>query len=260
MARVERFTAVFHSYVCAIAAVTLGSDDERYRKILYFTVLEALAKARYPKDRPGDAFSSFIVNYCGFADGERVSLPHLVGALERTAENAFTEIRNFAFDELRKWGTMGPIGVDKDPARAEIQRRWPKTSEGSDRDIPELRLRWAALQHRNLLYAYRSKLSHESREATMSFEAADDVIPYYESVRDGEVALDSQETEWHLVYPSAFLAAACRSGIEGLKTWLLENSINPYGQFLFGHYLVEDLNQSTIPVHAPFRRRVGRRA
>lgn len=253
-AKVERFTSVFHSYVCAIASVTLGSDDERYRKILYFTILEGLAKGRYPKRRAGDAFSSFLITFCGFPDGEKVSLPHLVAALERTSEGEFDELRTFAFEALRKWGTSGPIGLERDLERAEVQRRWPKSSDGNDRKIPELSLDWTALQHRTLLYAYRSKLSHESRESSMSFETSADVRPYYESVRDGEKPIGAQETEWHLVYPSLFLAATCRTGIEALKVWLLENSVDPYGQFVFGHYLAAQLNDSDIPIQKPFRR------
>lgn len=256
-AGVDRFASVFHADVCAIASVALGSDDERYRKILYFTILEGLATARYPKRRPGDAFSSFLVTYCGFAEGEKISLPHLAGALERTSEAEFDGLRTFAFDALRKWGTSGPIGLERDPERAEVQRRWPKNSDGSDRKIPELDLDWPALQHRNLLYAYRSKLSHESREQSMSFETPSDVRPYYESVRDGEKPIDAQETEWHLVYPSPFLAATCRTGIEALKVWLLADSVNPYDQFVFGHYLVEELNDPSIPIRNPFRRRAN---
>jgi hypothetical protein len=256
-AKVDRFAAVFHAYVCAIGSVALGNDDERYRKILYFTVLEGLAKARYPNRGPDDAFSSFLVTYCGFSEGEKVSLPHLVGALERTSEAEFDDVRTFAFDALRKWGSIGPIGLERDPERAEVQRRWPKSTDGSSRKIPELGLDWPTLQHRNLLYAYRSKLSHESREQTMSFETPSDVRPYYESVHDDERPIDTQEIEWHLVYPSLFLAATCRTGIEALKVWLLAESVDPYHQFVFGHYLVGKLNDPGAPVRNPFRRRAS---
>jgi len=259
-AKVERFVAVFHSYVGAIASIALGADDRRYRKILYFTIIEGLAKARYPKRRPADAFSSFLVKYGGFPGGEKVSLPHLVSALERTSETEFDRLRDFAFDALREWSNGGPIGLDRDVDRAEVQRRWPKSPDGSDCKIPELSLHWTALQHRSLLYAYRSKLTHESRESSMSFETPADVRPYYESVNDGDISADAQETEWHLVYPSPFLAATCRTGIDSLKAWLLENLVDPYGQFVFGRYLVEEFNDASIPIKTPFRRRVDGRS
>lgn len=82
----------------------------------------------------------------------------------------------------------------------------------------------------------------------MSFEKLDDCRPYYESVQ----MFGSNDTEWHLVYPSSFLAATCRSCIEGLKTWLMAESKNPYQQFLFGRFLVEKLNDPNIAVCNPF--------
>ena len=247
-ARIEKFAAVFHSYVCNVSSVDLIPDTKRYRKILYFSFLEALSKARYPTRRSGDAFSSFVVTYCRWADGDKVSLPHLVAALERTADPAFEDLRKFAYPELKNWGSGGPLWIDRDLEKAEVQQRWPKNDAGAALKIPELDLDWADLQHRNLLYSYRSKLSHESRHPTISFEEPSDQQPYYESVQ----RLGNSNTEWHLVYPCAFLASACRTGIEGLKTWLMAESKDPYEQFLFGRFLIEKLNDPSIAVQNPF--------
>jgi len=246
--RIEKFAAVFHSYVCNVSSVDLGPDAKRYRKILYFSLLEALSKARYPTRRPGNAFSSFVVTCCGWADGDKVSLPHLVAALERTAEPAFNDLRDFAYPELKKWGSGGPLWIDRDLDKADVQQRWPKNGAAAALKIPELDLNWTALQHRDLLYSYRSKLSHESRQPTLSFEEPADQRPYYESVE----RLGNPFTEWHLVYPSGFLAAACRTGIERLKVWLMAESKDPYKQFLFGRFLIEKLNDPDIKVQNPF--------
>lgn len=247
-ARIERFVAVFHHYACNISSVDLGPDARRDQKILYFSLLEALAKVRYPTCRPSKAFSRFVVTYCGWADGDRVSLPHLVAALERTSEPLFDDLRQFAYNEFREWGSGGPLQIDRDLDKTEIQRRWPKDNDGATLKIPELDFDWTELQHRGLLYSYRSKLSHESREPTISFEETTDQRPYYESVENH----GSTNTVWHLVYPAAFLAATCRAGIEGIKTWLLTESKDPYQQILFGRFLVDSLNEPNKEIKNPF--------
>lgn len=246
--RIENFAAVFHSYVCKVSSIELGADAKHYRKILYFSLLEALAKARYPTRPPSDAFSCFIVKECGWEDGEKVSLPHLVAFLERTAHPAFMALRLFAYPELRKWSDGARIGIDRDPDKATVQRQWPKDNAGADLKLPELKRDWSACQHRNLLYKYRSKLSHESREPNYSFEAKNDQGPYYEPVSIGK----SRNIEWNLAYPSAFLASTCRKGIEGLKIWLLAESKDPYEQFLFGRFLIEELNDPRIVIQNQF--------
>ncbi|MBK8908368.1 MAG: hypothetical protein IPM60_10815 [Rhodospirillales bacterium] len=246
--RVTAFVAVFHEYVSTFGSADLGRDGRRYRKILFFSILEALAKARYPKERSAsDAFSRFVVQHCDWSEGERISLPHLVAALERTSCCAFDDLRGWAYSELRGWGSGGPLWLDRDPEKASIQKRWPKEG-GNYRNIQELKLGWTALQHRNLIYRYRSKLSHEAREQTMSFEDGLEQRPFYESIGNN----GSPHTEWHLVYPTAFLAAACRTGIESLRVWLLAEGRDPYCQFPFGRFLIEELNNPDVPVRHEF--------
>ena len=108
------------------------------------------------------------------------------------------------------------------------------------------------LQHRSLLYAYRSKLAHESREPTLSFDAKVNLHPFYNSaslVSESGIIKD----EWHLVYPVGFLATLCRKGIEALKIHCLKESKNPYESFRFGSFLLDSLNDlGQHPVVVPF--------
>jgi len=245
-AKIDQFAWVFNSYVGEIEAATLGAHEQTHRKILYFSVLEALAQTRYPKRGPQKACASFVVKYSNWKDGERVSLPHLVAALERTDDPRFEEPRNVAYRRLNKWGTGGPLRIDRDPGKTEVQKLWPKNSSGTSLEIPGLGFDWKALQHRRLLYAYRSKLSHESRQPTASSENPSDRFPIYEDLGEPE------KPEWHLVYPVGFLADLCRTGIQNLKAWLVSEARNPYEQFLFGRFLIEKLNDSEVQVRHPF--------
>jgi hypothetical protein len=243
IANIAKFTALFHSYLKSVSLVEIdGPDAKRYNKILCFSLLEALAKARYPKRGASCAFGSFVVRYAGWAEGDKVSLPHLVAALERAAEPAFDSLRQFAYARLKEWGTAGPLCIDRDLDKSELQTRWPKAQDGNDLLISALKLDWTHLQHRKLLYSYRSKLSHESREATFSFEDSTEPRPFYEHVGN----------DWNLVYPFGFLAATCHAGIEALRVWLITECKDPYEQFKFGHFLVKQLNDPKYTVINPF--------
>lgn len=245
--QIETFVAAFRGYVSGVASVVLGDDDERYRKILYFSVLEGLSRARYPTRRPRDAFSSFVVSYCGWEDGDRISLPHIVAAIERTGDSTFESLRKDLFSRFQLWGSGGPLGLERDPTKTEIQKAWPMNDKGP-LPIPELGVTWEDLQHRSLLYAYRSKLSHESREPSLGFDSSVQVRPFYNSV---QTPPPSSLVEWHLVYPSGFLAALCRTGIEALKTYCLKKGHDPYDSFRFGHHLLDSLNDPAHPVITP---------
>lgn len=238
--RISKFVEVFDGYVNQVSRVDFGPEGGRYRKVLYFTIIEALAKVRYPARGAARAFSSFVVQFCGWSDGDRVSLPHLVAALRRTSDSSFNPLRDWAYPELDAWGSGGPVWIDRDPEKSAIQRLWPKDASGASVCMSELGLSLRGLQHRNLLYGYRSKLSHESREPTFSFEDGHETQAYYNSL----FSSSGSPTEWHLVYPSAFLEASCRQGISALQAWLSRERTDPYSQFNFGPYLIEALNCS----------------
>ncbi len=247
--KISRFSSVFSEYVGDVSRMTFKDGDNRYQKILYFTLIEGLANAKYPNRHPGKAFASFIRTCCEWKNDDRVSLPHIVAALERTSEPVFKDIREYAFCQLRKWDSGGPLSLNQDLEKSDVQRHWPKKEDGSTLKIPELDFDWTACQHRKLLYAYRSKLSHESREPTISFEKERDLNPFYESVEMEGSAM----VEWHLVYPSNFLMQLCQTGIENLKKWLLAEKKDPYKQIQFGHYLIDKLNDSKVPFNTRFR-------
>jgi len=234
---VEKFADAFSAYVSEIEAVAIGGYDQRYRKILYFTVLEGLAAARYRRGKsPSEALGSFVVNECGWIDGDRVSLPHIVAAMERTRAPEFTRLREAMYAKYASWGSRGPVYRDSDPTKADVQALRPAEASGPLK-VPETGTMWMKLQHRALLYAYRNKLSHEAREQTLSFGDSFGNDPHYNSTQLGDDPI-----EWHLSFPAAFLAALCLRGIEALKAHCYSKLQDPYASFGFGHYLVDEFN------------------
>jgi len=251
-ADITNFVSSFAEHIKIIANISVTRNAKRYKKILYVTVLEGLAKTRYPSKAPRDRFVKLIHNYSGWVDSERISLPHLVAALERTPDSRFEQIRKFAYSKLRDWGSGGPVYLDKDPSFLQVQSLWPKEN-GALVCIEGLQIELRRLRQVEMIYEYRNYLVHESSQPTVGFEQEDDLKPFYESFDDHVTVFDNKVSEWHLVYPSGFLEQLCKCCLSSIEQYLLTNSRDPYESFKDGWYLVERLNNDiTFPVVSPF--------
>ncbi len=255
--KIDRFKEVFDDSIQSIYQLELDKNDEKYRKILFFSILDALAKARFPQEKRGEAVRSFVTLCCDWPAAEKVSLPHVVAMLERTADTRFQTVKEQLFPRLRLWGGPGIGGhgrLDEDPEKAEMEELWP-IEKGKPLPVPELKLTWRNAQHCSLIWAYRNTLVHESRSPTASFETKGDQEPYY------WIFNLSDRTKWpefHLVYPSSFLRRLCERGICNLRKHLLEDNQDPYTLFTFGRYLIGQLNdQSRYPIIESYVRPEG---
>jgi hypothetical protein len=178
---INDFVSSFKKHIDSIENITVERNTRRYRKILFVSVIEGLAKCRYSTKRPRDRFVKFLRQFGNWEFKDNISLPHLVAALERSAAKQFDSLRTYVFKELSKWGTGGPLYLDKDPTKSEIQSRWPKIN-GSLMEIPCLKKKIDQFCHVELLCEYRNYLVHESRQPTMGFDSERDCNPFYESM------------------------------------------------------------------------------
>lgn len=251
MQSINSFISSFNEHIDRIENITIEQNTKRYKKILFVSVIEGLAKCRYPKKFPRNRFVKFVRKFGNWEFGDNISLPHLVAALERTAATQFDPLREYAFKKLSKWGTGGPLYLDKDPKKSEIQSLWPKMN-GALMEIPCLRKKIDEFCHVGLLYEYRNYLVHESRQPTFTFESDRDTKPFYEvfpySVSDGV-----KVNQFRLSYPSGFLYDLSKKCLKNLEVYLIENKRDPFDSFTFGSYLLEELNNDdSFPVVRPF--------
>jgi hypothetical protein len=250
---IDTFVSSFVKHIKTIASIKVSHNAKRYKKILYVTALEGIAKARYPNKSPGDRFIKLVHNCGNWADAERISLPHLVAALERTSDPRFEPLRQFAYSMLRDWGSGGPVYLDRDPAVSKIQSLWPKEGDGALVPMADALSELQTLRHAALLYSYRNYLVHESRQPTAGFEKEDDIVPFYESINMHPTVFGNRVSEWHLVYPAGFLELLCGCCLSFLEEYLKTNKKDPYLSFKDGWYLVEHFNyDKRFPVVRPF--------
>lgn len=208
-----------------------------------------------------------VARFGGWTDGDRISVPHLVAALERSDDDRLQAVRARYYKVLKSWGgAPGPRPIQScDPQWVEVRREWPaavparrrrrkrsRSSRHAEEETVALlggKLQPTHLRHVELLYDYRNTLVHESREQTLSCEETDDSAPYYESVEDAE----TRRQEWHLVYPVSFLCNLLRKTLTNYRSHLTASGTDPYAGYRFGLYVRRELNDPReFPIVFPY--------
>jgi hypothetical protein len=213
-----------------------GHSRQLYQKALFVCVLDTLAKPIYPKKGSQDRFTAFVERFCGWEDGSRVSLTHLVQLVRRSPEPDFEPLRLLAFEQFKKWPVHGSgiVKLGSDPDYKSVKANWPG---GHD----DKRLR--AMQHFSLLYAYRTFLVHEMREPGRGMEFADTQDPHYHLLSNISQADEIEPQSVELVYPVGFFSRLCNTGVDEFERYMVKNELDPYDYFDFGTYWLPDFNE-----------------
>ena len=221
---------------------TLQSPGHKlFKRVLYVSVLDTLSRAAYPNDKNNrNRFTSFVVNYCDWSNGNKISLLHLVQALKLSTDSSLNDARRYAVERFSKtdfrFGAIPDISVD--PNIEEILTVWPKDIDVIITSVIKLEY----LKHFNLVYAFRNSLVHEFRFPGHGMDISDNTEAFYHYIlapEGDDFVTDSIE----LVYPFGFCRRICISGLNNLKNHLIGKSINPYDLYDFGTYWIKGLNE-----------------
>lgn len=215
-----------------IETFQLGEREKVYKKVLYVTMVDALARTTsHPKQGPRDRFTSFVKNFCNWQDGGRVSLIHLIRMLEKVRSPEFSKLREFAYSEIERWGMGGFVDLNRDADYQAVTKLWPKTIPK-----PLEGIELESITHLNLLYNYRNSLVHEMREPGQTMETHDEGKPYYQGRQADGVY------NWELLYPLGFYKGLVAKALETLGGYYLRDRINPIAAFQHQTYWIEGLN------------------
>ncbi|MBA7529707.1 hypothetical protein ES705_21905 [subsurface metagenome] len=189
-----------------------------YQKLLYASMLDTLGRARYPEGNNRQRIVSFIDNYSGWSDKNRISLVqlsfHLDHVLEKTERND-SKLYKFVHERLSSWKSGSIYYPNTDPLINEISKMALEKEENSVK----------LARYAELFYTYRNKMVHEFREPGYGIEMSNNgSTPYYHSYINGH---------WQLVFPVEFFKALCKKCLDGLKKCLLKENVNPYDQYEF---------------------------
>lgn len=228
---IDQFCSYFEREIGEIARLAVTNEDGAtepsaasgplYRKVLYVTMLDTLAGVRFHKkaypelSRQNRArFSRFVTEHCSWPEANLVSLPFLFEKLREHKLEKHT-LGEFVREKLSHFSTNDGGALEAsamdEPATALLQRA---TTEREEAAISEY-------EHIALLYRYRNRLVHESREPGSAMEVFGDRPSLYYHGYLGK-------SDWYLGYPLVMFERLLRNGLASFRSYLEENSIDPY--------------------------------
>lgn len=209
---IEQFVEYFRDQESLISPV----QPILYRKIIYATALDPIARAAFGKVGRHRARSLRLIDeLTNWRDRDRVSLPQLCLALE---DKGFISglLYTEAKARLEHWSPGEVLRLDNSPLLQELE---------SIAQPPE-KCVLSSCRYTELFYTYRNNLVHEFREPGYGIEMSSDKDqPYYHSMIGDP---------WQLVFPVGFFARLYAEALTGLRTLLVRYDIDPYSQFDFG--------------------------
>jgi len=207
---IEQFIDYFQSQVVSIESV----KNPMYRKLLYATALDPLARAAFGNIGHRQRIVRLLDELTAWNAKSLVSLPQLALNLREARRGRYRLCRQVG-RRLSDWppGHIVPITVS--PSSIELA---PFAASQEQKFLTNCR-------YPELFYTYRNNLIHEFREPGYGIEMSTDKEPYYTSMIN---------SPWQLVFPVDFFAAICKQAAAGLQTYLLKHKVDPYTRFEFG--------------------------
>jgi hypothetical protein len=198
-------------------------EQRLHCKVLVVTMLDALARGRYPKARSRERFVKLIEDHSNWPHATAVSASQLAMMLQQRGGAATCRVSDEfvrrLHDSCRRHKPSRIDGLDIDPTSDELLSRHQH----------ELRLANEA-KHSSLLYQYRCVLVHEYREPGYGFEFDKrELAPFYHEA-EGE----SGTVRIELVYPAGWFLALVPPILDSLATYYVHENQNPYDSYDFG--------------------------
>lgn len=220
---------------------SLDNSILMFKKLLVVSLLDTLSKIIYGSQKDNrERFTSFLEKFGDWADGARLSIPHLNRALELDMDPALETLRQHVREQLESWGQLQNIHLDNDLEKEEVVKKLPK---GTEHKLARIKL--DRYNHYNLVYEARNGLVHEFRELGYGNEAPGSKEPYYHTMTILGVS-DEKADSWELVYPLGFLVSLTKTALANLGVYLKRNNLNPDRHFRFGSYFFEIMNPEIL--------------
>jgi len=223
-------------YIKAVIEIKDSIEDiqgERFitnhKRTLLFSVIDLLARGVYGEKFIRDRttmFKKFIMNFCQWEYGERVSIQQLSHLLSKTNEKDYNILKDFVEAELNKFPSSEPVPLSYDTTYQELKKLMPKGQTAI------LGVELTSLNHISLLWELRNSLVHEARSKG-ALQLFDFVLePHY--VHYSTIGLDNskkviiEREEWRIYHPVEFFHKLIEVSIPNVRHYLIHHSIDPY--------------------------------
>lgn len=207
--------------------------DKLHRKLLVVTMLGALAEGRYPKNRypkarDAEKFVNLVEEHSEWVHATSVSASQLEMRIKKLGGANALGLSSDFIEKLRAADWRKPhnqseiVGLGEDPKAEDVLPTFPNKEERKLVD---------EVKHSSLLYRYRCTLVHEYREPGHGFEFdQSSSVPFYHTMMNMP---DRHETT-ELVYPTNWFLELVPPILTRLKTYYIEERVNPYDSYEFG--------------------------
>lgn len=225
--RLHRFCEFFSTQITAINSGDFSRSPNVYKRLLLCCVLDALAKTAFPQEQKNaKRFTRLINDYAIWPDCHKVSLSHLRKLLSHPeAKNPVFANVKAQVDSMPAQQDHDRVSLKGDPDFSNIDKIWPRKN---GKPVKIKRKLWAeSVRHDYLFYGFRNNLVHEfNAEEITGFEPSAE--PYYMCGR--------------LYHPTEFILLCAQNVVKNFEKYLEANKLDPYKSFVYGPYLIPELN------------------
>lgn len=215
---VDEFIGIFKSHLDFVKQTKFEQFDQLYKKMICITIIDTIAKTKYPKDDNRDRFCKLLSDISKYDFWNKVSplmLYKRKGKTNKEILNLFNNWNSFA----------NSTGVSKDPDINSICTIGNKIIEKST--------------HKRLIYHYRCCMIHEFKrpDGGSQYDTKIDRLPLYvkqpviEFKDNLKKVFNTNSKSIKLIYPLGFFIDLCDEILIHARNYYLENDMNPFNFF-----------------------------
>jgi len=231
--RLKEFKEFFSDKLKSIEDISCEnkSDSFLFKKIIYFSFLESLAKAAYPNDSVKRRFIKFLDKFTNWNKNNDYCVIHMA------TEKKFTkETLNFCEQEVDKvfhdYEGIGSFNIVKLNSLPEKYIQKEKSKENGDL--------LNSFTYATILYKSRNRLVHQfqsSVESGMKFETMyHDESPFFQlytelGYDEEKDIIKGKSKSIEIIFPNSFLKKLATEGLEKFIVHCEENNFNPFTKY-----------------------------
>jgi len=216
--QIENFKNYMEDKLESIEKISSENDEVLFKKIIYFSFLESLAKAAYPEDSVKQRFIKFLSEFTKWQEGNDYCPIHLI----KKEKSLSTDILNTC--ETKRVSMI----AERNSTYSTIERFAINSSEFSeDKDRHKFSY---------LLYNARNALVHQFQaptEVSEFLKRRTVESPFYEVIGIGGELFSDELISYRieLIFPNSFLKKLAEDGLSTFISYCEKEEINPFHNY-----------------------------
>lgn len=216
---IELLFGYFNNLLNSIIDVNFKVSDDISKSILLCSLIDTLSSIRYSKLPNRERFISFIDDFSGWSNVNRISLVQLHYFIKDENDKNYEPIKTFLKVKMSKMRSGTIYLTDFDDYLHNLNY------------LKVIEEQINCFSYANLLYKFRNYLIHEFRTPGLGSNfIKSDAIHYYSLT---EITGKGMNHSWELVFPVNYLYRLVSDCIKNIKEYCLINKINPYDYYEF---------------------------